>query len=935
MTINKLLGTILLSAATLIVANAQTFDESQKIPVDTAITIGKLPNGLTYYIKKNAKPENRMELRLAVNAGSILEEDGQQGLAHFTEHMAFNGTKNFAKNDLISYLQTMGIRFGADLNAYTSFDETVYMLLLPTNNKELMDKGFQVLQDWAGGITFDSLEIEKERGVVREEWRIGRGADQRMLDKYLPVLFHKSQYANRLPIGKIEVIDSFKRETILRFFNDWYRPDLMAIVAVGDFDKAEVEKKIKEYFSILKNPDKPKARKTYPVPGHKETLYSICSDKEANMTTVSVYHKTDHKKETTIGDYRESVKRLLYFAMLNQRVEEITRNPQPPFINAYSFYGNMGARSKYAYAFAALVSDTGIKSGLKALLIENEKVKKFGFTPGEIERAKKEVLAMYEQYYNERDKSESEQFAAEFIRNFLTSEPIPGISFEYNYVKHTLPSISIDEVNLLAHKWITDSNRVVIVTAPEKENVKLITEAELKSVLDSMKLYQLEAYTDYKASENLLNQQPLAGSIKETEELKEIGSTIFTLSNGIKVLLKPSDFKNDEILVSAVSFGGQSLYPDNDHYSASFATNIIKESGVGEFSIMDLQKNLAGKTVTVNPYINMYTEGIKASCAPRDMKTMFELIYLYFTNPRVDEQAFASWKARMQSYLKDIASDPDIYYSDQFARTMSQNHLRSAGVPKPSDLDKIQLNRVLEIYKDRFSNASDFVFTIVGNFNPDSIKPFLETYLASLHSKNSIERWRDLGIRPPQGDVYKEVVKGKDPRSTVSMVYTDTITYSKDKAYILNAFADYLDIRLIEVLREEQSGVYGVGASAQMSRTPYQNYNITVRFPCAPENTDSLSNLAANIFFEACQNGVSEVNVNKIKETQHRELEVSLKNNSFWLTNLENALLYNEDLTEINQKKEKIDRLTPQSMQQAACTYNKKDIIKVVLKPEK
>ena len=914
---------------------AQPFDYSKRTPVDTSITIGKLPNGLTYYIKKNSKPENRMELRLAVNVGSILEDEDQLGLAHFTEHMAFNGTQNFAKNDLVSYLQTMGIRFGADLNAYTSFDETVYMLFLPTDTAELLEKGFLVLQDWAGGITFDSSEIEKERGVVIEEWRLGRGADQRMMDKYIPVIFHESQYAKRLPIGDIEVIKKFDKATITRFYKDWYRPDLMAIVAVGDFDKAQIEKEIIAHFSNLKPVAKPRARKSFPVPNHLETLYCITSDKEANMTTVGIYHKSDPKTEITQGDYRESIKRLLYFKMLNQRVDELTRSAQPPFINAYAYYGNIAARTKYAYAFQALVSDTGISTGLKSLLIENERIKKYGFTPGEVTRAKKEVLSMFEQYYNERDKSESEQYAAEFIRNFLTNEPIPGINFEYNFVKYCLPDISIDEINLLAHKWIADSNRVIIVTAPEKEGLVLPDESELKKIVDETSKIMVLPYTESESRTELIQEMPMPGTIVSAKEIKEIVATELVLSNGVKVILKPTDYKNDEILVSAVSPGGQSLYEDKDHYSAFFAASIIRESGVSDFSVMDLQKVTAGKAVSVSPYISSSTEGIKASCVPKDIQTMFELIYLYIAQPRIDTMAFESWKSRTKSYLVNISSDPQVYYSDQFARILSQNHPRGGGIPQPGDLDKIDLNRIFQIYKDRFSNVSDFTFTIVGNFNTDSIRPYIEKYVASLPATNRVESWKDLGIRPPQGEFYKNIYKGEDQKSMVSIIFTDSLTFDKHQEYYLSSFAELLDIRLIEVLREEKGGVYGVGASATMNRIPYNNYSLSIRFPCSPDNVDSLVNQAIGITKEICTNGVSDVNLQKIKETQLRELEVSLKTNNFWLTNIENTAFYNEQDYDMGKLKTSIEKLTKEDIQKAACRYSKDKFIKVVLMPEK
>jgi zinc protease len=917
------------------VSVAQTYDFTQKIPVDTAIHIGKLPNGITYYIKKNQKPEKRMELRLAVNAGSVLEDTDQLGLAHFTEHMAFNGTKHFAKNELVSYLQSVGVKFGADLNAYTGFDETVYMLMLPTDKPELVEKGFQVLDDWAQGITFDSTEIEKERGVVIEEWRLHRGADQRMQDKFLPVIFHKSRYAERLPIGTLESLEKFKRNQILRFYNDWYRPDLMAVVAVGDFDVAEVEKQIKEHFSSIQAKSNTRKREQFDLPSHKETLISINSDKEATNTTVSVYYKSSPIPEVFIGDYVESAKKQLYFIMLNQRIEELTRLAQPPFINAYSYYGNISCRSKYAYVSEALVSDTGIITGLKTVLTENERVQKFGFTQGEFERAKKQLVKMYEKYYEERDKSESEQFASEYIRNFMTNEPIPGISFEFNIIKQCLPNVNLNDINALANKWITDSNRVIVVTAPLKDGLKLPTEDQLLATVDQISRQTTEAYVDKLTSTELLDNKPVAGKIIQEKTYKEINTTEFVLSNGVKVILKPTDFKNDEILLSAISKGGQSLYPVADHFSARFANDIMGECGVGKFSATDLQKTLSGKTVSLNPFINMYSEGFKGTCVPTDKEAMFQLIYLYFTQARFDDAAYQSFSSRVRSYLKNLESNPQVYYQDQSARIMSQNHPRGGGVPKESDIDKINPKRVFEIFKDRFSDASDFTFTLVGNFNIDEIKPLLELYLGRLPSKNSKENYIDLGIRPPSGELHKDLFKGTDPKSNVSITFTNAAKYSQEDAFLLKLLSDVMNIRLIEVLREEKSGVYGVGASASMTRIPYESYNISIKFPCAPNNVDSLVKQAINIGKEIQENGISELNLTKVKETQEREFEVNIKTNGYWLNSIENAWFYNENPLDILKKKDRILKATSKEIQGVAQKYLKNEYIKIALYPQK
>ena len=915
------------------VSLAQSPDFSQKIPVDSSIRIGKLPNGLTYYIKKNKKPENRVELRLAVNAGSILEDTDQLGLAHFTEHMAFNGTKHFAKNEMVSYLQTVGVRFGADINAYTGFDATVYMLQIPTDHEDIVKKGLQVLEDWAHELTFDSIELEKERGVVIEEWRIGRGAEQRMRDKYLPVIFHNSHYAVRLPIGTKENLDHFRRNTIVRFYDDWYRPDLMAVIAVGDIDVDAFEKMIKEHFSKIPAKKNPRPRINYSIPDHKETLTCVTSDKEASSATANIFYLTDEKPEITVGDYRENAKKQLYFEMFNQRISELTRTAKPPYINAYSYFGNIGARGKDAYISSAMVSDTGIMYGFKTILRENEKVKKYGFVQSELDRAKQELLIAFEKYYNERDKTESDNYANEYIRNFLDKESIPGITFEYNFMKKYLPDITLEEINELAKKWITDTNRVVVITAPKKDNLTLPSDSDIKASIDEIANEEIEAYSDKMASSHLMNKKPVPGKIISEKNIPEIGVTELKLSNGVKVILKPTDFKNDEILISAVSPGGQFLYPDSDNFSANYAASIINESGIANFSLTDLQKLLAGKNVSVTPYINSYTEGLKGNCVPKDIETMFQLIYLYFTQPRVDTVAYISFIKRIKAYLKDIYSNPQVYYSNELTHILTQNHPRGGGIPKESDIDKINFSRVYQIYRDRFADASDFTFEIVGNFNTDSIKLMLDDYLASLPSINRKETWKDIGIRPPKGSINKNIYRGTDPKSFVTMVFTDTAKYNSKEAYYLKSLADLLNIRLIEVLREEKSGVYGVGAKASMSRLPYDYYNITIKFPCSPKNVDSLIIEAIGIGHQIKTSGVLKKNMGKIRETQERELEINLKTNYFWLNYLENAELFNDDLLDILKQKESIEKLKSKNIKIIARKYFKDQYIKVALFP--
>ena len=929
------LSYICLSFILLFAAFSQESELNKKLPVDEKIRIGKLDNGFTYYLRYNKKPEKRVEMRLAVNVGSILEDEDQRGLAHFIEHMCFNGTKNFEKNELISYLQSVGIKFGPDINAYTSFDETVYMLTLPTDSTDILNNGYLVMEDWGHNVTFDNKEIDKERGVVIEEWRVGRGPSQRMLDKYLPVLFKNSRYAERLPIGKKEIIENADYETIKRFYHDWYRPDLMAFIVVGDIDVDETEKKIKEHFNKLELSDTPRQRLSYEVPDHKETLISINTDKEAPVTTVRIYYKTDIEIQKTYGDYRNMLIQSLFTGMLNQRLDELIEKPDPPFINAGTYYGSLWARTKYAFQAVALVGENGIEKGLQSLFEENLRVKNHGFTAGELERFKKDMLRFYEKAYSERDKTESSTFASEYIRHFLENEPLPGVEFEYNFVKQYLPGITLEEVNLLADKLITDNNRVIVVQAPEKEDIIIPSENDLTALISQVEKSDLSPYEDKQIATSLIDNIIKKGEIIDQKKIEEIDITELKLSNGVKVILKSTDFKNDEILISAFSPGGHSLYTDEDHQSAINADGIVGESGVSTFSNSDLTKILAGKAISVSPSINYYFEGFKGNTSPKDMEALFQLIYLYFTNPRKDESSFQSYISKQQAYYKNLLSDPVRFYFDQYFRIKTNNHPRANKLPTEEDLKKIEFDKAIEIYADRFADASDFTFFFVGAFNTDSIKPLLEKYIASLPGIDRKETWKDLNIRPPEGKVDKVITKGMAPKSFVSIYFEKDVKWNEKDAHLLTTVGRILDRKYIEILREELSGVYGINTDAGLSKIPYSSAYLQIIFPCSPENIDSLTNTALAEISKIQQQGVSEEDIKKAKEIQRREIEENIKRNNYWLNNLQDCYLKGTDFSRFIDYEKKIEGISSDELQRVTSKYiNLNEYIRVVLVPE-
>ncbi len=685
----KLFSFLLITGFLLTGLSSQKINFDDPIPPDPAIRIGKLENGLTYYIKQNKKPEQRIELRLAINAGSICETDAQQGLAHFCEHMCFNGTKTFPGNKLVDVLEEMGVKFGAELNAFTSFDQTIYMLKVPSDKPDEIDKGFQVLEDWAHQVNFDETEIDKERGVIIEEWRLGLGADDRMMQKYLPVLFKGSKYADRVPIGKVDILKSFPYDTLRKFYKTWYRPDLMAVVVVGDIDPSLAEEKVKEYFNRVPMPANPEKRVEYSVPGNIEPLISVVTDKEATGFDAQILFKHPKSGSVTYGDYRKYLMQNLYTGMLNNRLQEITRKPEAPFLYAGAGYGSFIGRTIDVYSLSVSAKENQIEKSIEVLLTENERARQFGFTESELEREKKDLYTMYENGAKEADKTLSADYADEYIRNYLTQETIPGYQKEFEIVKDFLPGITLAELNKLGQSWTTEDNMLVLITAQEKEGIEVPDEQKVAGIIKSVKSEKVVAYVDNVSDAPLLPEQPVPVAVTKTALNTEFGYTVLTFGNGVRMILKPTDFKNDEILISAFSPGGTSLYPDNDIMSATLASTIVAQSGLGNYDLTGLQKKLSGNTAKLTPYISELREGINGSCSPKDLETMLQLNYLFFTGIRRDENAFNSYLSRMKNMVKPMRSNPpgDLfrYLVEGCVHELSQGDSYSVGCPARPD----------------------------------------------------------------------------------------------------------------------------------------------------------------------------------------------------------------------------------------------------------
>jgi zinc protease len=907
-------------------------DPSQILPIDPQVTVGTLDNGVTYLIRINQRPEYRAELRLVVKAGSVLEDDDQLGLAHFVEHMAFNGTEHFAKQELVNYMESIGMRLGPHVNAYTSFDETVYMLTIPTDTAVVVEKAFQVLEDWAHLLSFDSEEIEKERGVVVEEWRLGRGAGARMRDEQFPILFKDSRYADRLPIGSKEMLETFDHAALKRFYSDWYRPDLMSVIAVGDFDSKTIEGLITQHFSRIPERDDPRPRETFDVPDHDETLFAIASDPEATNTTVGVLYKQPLRGQTTVGAYRQSIVEQLYNAMLSTRLFELTQQADPPILMGFSGQGRfIGA--KEVYQLFALVEDGGGERGLSALLTEGERVARYGFTSTELDRKKADLLRGMEQAFAERDKRESRSYAAEYIRHVLESEPIPGIEMEYDLAQRLIPAIQLDEANRLAREWIVDRNRVFMVSATQKEGVAVPGEAELYQVLAQVAASEISPYEDAVVEAPLVAVLPEPAAIVSEESIEEIDVTMWTLANGVRVLLKPTDFKDDEIVFLAYSPGGTSLVSDEDYVAASTATTVVEQGGVGPFNIIELQKALAGKAVRVSPSIGSLTERISGYASPKDVETMFELIYAHFTVPRKDTTAFQAFQAQYEGMLANRSASPEQAFYDTIQVTMSQGHPR-ARPPSVAMMDEMDLDKSFAFYRDRFADAGDFTFVFAGNFDIDSLKPLVQTYLGGLPSMGREETWQDVGMETPTGVIHKAVHKGVEPKSQTQMIFSGDFDYTEVNRHVVRSLASALQTRLRDRLREDLGGTYSVGVSGGYEKFPDAVFRMRIMFGSAPERVEELT----AVVFEEIENfkneGLSEEDVSKVRENQRRTKETNLRENGYWVGQLAFFDQYGIDPRGLISY-ELIDGLTADMIRMAAQLYFPMDnYVMVSLYPE-
>ena len=903
------------------------------LPLDPAVHTGKLPNGFTYYIRHNEEPKNRVVLYLVNKVGSVLEDEDQRGLAHFMEHMSFNGTKHFPKNELVDYLQKSGVRFGADLNATTNFDETIYQLPIASDNPNLLAGGLRIMRDWAGEATLDSTEINKERGVVLEEKRLGKGAGERMQRVYYPVLMNNSRYSDRIVIGLDTVLNNFTPQTIRRFYHDWYRPDLQALIVVGDINADQMERLIKQQFSDLKNPVHERQRTNYTIPLTGKNQFVAVTDKEMTSTQCEIIIKHLTHPIKTEQDYRRMITQNLFNQMFGERYEELSRTSNPPFIDGSAgISGFIGGLESYNAVVAAKPGE--LEAGLKAVWRETERVRRLGFTATELERAKMSYLSGIETAVKEKDKTPSESYVNEYVELFLKGDASPGIETEYRLTQTDLKAINLGEVNSIAKEYITNTNKDIVLLAPEKEKQSLPDEATIKSWMKSVEEETFLPYHDVMTLQPLLSEEPKAGSIHSTQKDTALGITTYLLSNGAKVLIKPTDFQNNEILFSAFAPGGTSLASDADYQSAAIAAGLISAGGAGNYNADQLSRYLEGKQLSIQPYIGERFQGFNGNSTREDLETALQLMYAYFTEPRKDTAIANTIIARSKATLVNRSDNPGSVFADTVNAILGNYSTRRTG-PTLEKLEQINLDKANSFYRNRFTDAANFRFTFVGSVDTNTIKPLLEKYIGAMPATNQKETAKDLNIHIPVGRIEKTVYKGSEPKANVLMVFSGDFAYTQENNTKLDALKEALQIRLIERLREDESGVYTPGVSASTSKYPQSRYSFIIRFGCAPQNVDKLIASTLDEINKLKNDGPPQVNIDKWRAEEKTSWKTTIRSNDFWIDYLTGQLENEEDLRKIYTHLSVIDQIKPADVEQAAAQYlSGNNYIKLVLLPK-
>jgi zinc protease len=916
-------------------SGAQQF---QPLPIDPKIRYGKLDNGLTYYIRANKEPKQRADFYIAQNVGAILENDNQNGLAHFLEHMAFNGTKNFPGKGIINYLEHIGVKFGADINAHTALDETVYNLSdVPTVREGIVDSTLLVLHDWSSYISLEGSEIDAERGVIREEWRQGAGAERRMWKESNKLKYPGSQYAKRDVIGDTAIINNFDYKTIRDFYKKWYHPSLQAIVVVGDIDVDKVEAKIKSLFNeIPKNPTEAE-RTIFPIYNNQQPIISIVKDPEARMTRLELEYKHDKlpaEVKMSMMGYANMTINSLISMMIANRFEEITQQADAPFVYGVAEYGEL-VKSKDAFQLLAVPKEGKELEGLTALLLEAEKIKRFGFTNSELERAKTDFLKNMEKSYNERDNQNNSTYVREYVSSFLNTEPIPGIEWEYNTTKMILPQLKVEMVNQLAKSYVTDTNLVVSIMAPDKEAVKIPTEAQVRAAIDYSKKADLKAKAEETLNKPLIDKVPKAGSIAKTSENKVLGTTEWTLSNGVKIVFKPTTFKKDEILMTAFSNGGLSKVKNiADLPSATLAATIVSNNGLGNYNQIELSKILTGKIASVTPSIGAYDDGFSGNSSVSDFETMMQLVYLNFTAPRKDDNAFTALLNNFKASLANSESDPRKAFSDSVNFTITNHNARTV-LLNMKTIEKVDQDKALAIFKERFAIPANFTFIFTGNIDPndEAVKKAVCTYLGGLKSVKGGQTFTDNNIRRPKGKMNNHFLKEMKVKKASNLVlFSAKMPFNMANRVAVTAIGNILNIRYIESVREKEGGSYGVGVRGSLNNTPIDEATLMMQFDCDNLKQEHLIKIIYDEVNQIVEKGPLTDDLQKVKENLLKKYTEDIAENRWWSSSLQRY--YQDKLNLVSDYKSAVNDLSPKTIQATLENIvSQGNVIEVVMKP--
>ena len=882
-----------LFVASLLLVTATTTSMAQEmpsIPVDPDVKIGKLDNGLTYYIRHNAWPEQRAEFYIAQRVGSIQENDEQRGLAHFLEHMCFNGTENFKGNDIIKWCETIGVKFGRDLNAYTSIDQTVYNISnVPTTREGIVDSCLLILHDWADGLLLEAGEIDKERGVIHEEWRMRTTATMRMLERDLPRLYPNSKYGHRMPIGLMEIIDNFKPEVLRAYYEKWYRPDNQAIIVVGDVDVDKVEQKIKNLFAPIKMPQNPAPVVAEAVPDNKEAIFVVDKDKEMQYSIVQLMFKSDPVPDEMKSNMQYLVIDYLKDAcigMLNDRLTELAQKADCPYLQGGVDYDQyLLSKTKDAFNISILPKEGQTEAALKAAFIEARRAAQFGFTATEYQRYKQNFISQLDKQYSNKDKRYNSQFVNEYVKNYLDNEPIPGLDDYYKVMKQLAPMLPLETVNELMKSFFEDkdSNMVVLNMNQEKEGAVYPTEASLKKAVDEARATQVEPYVDNVKNEPLITKMPKAGKIVKEVPGKKFDYKELTLSNGAKVILKHTDLKKDQVVLASEGFGGSSLYGEKDFANIKMFDDAIEASGLGNFSHTELEKAMAGKIASASMALGRDRANITGSSTPNDVEAMLQLVYLYFTNINKDQESYDNMMKTAELMLKNKLLQPEAVFSDSLTLTI-QNHSKRFAPLTMDDLEKVSYDRILEMAKEQTSNAAAYTFTIIGNYDEATIRPLIEQYLASLPAQKKVVKGKDVN-ETFKGEVINDFKrKMETPKAIAVMVWSNTqMKYTFENIIRADMVGQILSMIYTEKIREEASAAYSVLAQAGLSRDDYRTTGtVLVYCPMKPEKGD----VATKIMLDEVNNMAKSVDaekLNKVKEYMLKNVDDQAKTNNYWI----------------------------------------------------